>query len=118
MFNSDNPPTLKERIYDVNKSIYDEEYINLTKKEIQEIINMIIYNTKVSSLTLYKEHTQKQIVSECKSTLDYYNRKNNLRRLHALAIISRLARIYIHNYYKPHGVGAKKIYKRQSKYFL
>ena len=118
MFNHDNPPTLKERIYDVNKLINNKNYINLTTKEIQDIINMIIYNTKVSSLTLYKDHTQKQILLECKSTLEYYNKENNLRRLHALAVISQFARIYIHNYYKPGGIGAKKIYERQKQYFL
>ncbi len=110
MFDNDNPPTLKERIYDVNKLINCKDYINLKTHEIQDIINMIIYNTKVSSLSLYKDHTQKQIFLECKSTLKHYNKVNNLRRLHALSIISRFARLCIHNHYKPNGIGAKRIY--------
>ena len=69
------PPSIEERILDVLKNFQPSKYQYLSEKETRDIIYMIVYNTKVTSLNNYNLYIKEQIIKESLHTLNYYNLK-------------------------------------------
>ena len=84
----------------------------LSEKESRDIISMIVYNTRVGSLSHYQVYIKDRIIKESLHTLDYYNLKHKLRYKHAELHVARFAQIWLERYYSPGGRGYFKLEKR------
>jgi len=105
-------PSPEERILEVLKQFKPSKYQYLSEKEIRDIISMIVYNTRVSSLSHYQVYIKDRIIKESLHTLDYYNLKHKLRYKHAELRMATLAQIWLERYYSPGGRGYFKLEKR------
>ena len=56
---------------------------------------MIVYNTRVGSLSHYQVYIKDRIIKESLHTLDYYNLKHKLQYKHAELRIARFAQIWL-----------------------
>ena len=106
------PPSPEERILDVLKQFKPSKYQYLSEKEIRDIISMIVYNTRVGSLSHYQVYIKDRIIKESLHTLDYYNLKHKLRYKHAELHMAKFAQIWLERYYSPGGRGYFKLEKR------
>lgn len=106
------PPSPEERILEVLKQFKPSKYQYLSEKEIRDIISMIVYNTRVGSLSHYQVYIKDRIIKESLHTLDYYNLKHKLRYKHAELHMAKFAQIWLERYYSPGGRGYFKLEKR------
>tara|TARA_A100001015_G_scaffold14870_1_gene17398 strand:- start:21174 stop:21575 length:402 start_codon:yes stop_codon:yes gene_type:complete len=111
-FNYLPPPSPEERILEVLKQFKPSKYQYLSEKEIRNIIVMIVYNTRVGSLSHYEHYIKDRIIKESLHTLDYYNFKHKLRYKHAELQMAKFAKIWLERYYSYGGQGYLKLQKR------
>ena len=103
LYESAPPPNIKERIKIVKKNINVNLYTFLNLSQINNIINLVIYNTCIYNNEHYKKDGKKKIINKTIHLLDFHNKLAKIKMLKAKAALSLLARRWIDKYYKPDG---------------